>query len=107
MVATYAGADGVAVRAFVEAGARGLVVNGFAYSGSPHRGQLPELQEAVRREVAVVLVNRGGDGRIPVERGDGFVRGDNLTAQKARVLLSLALLRTRDPAELQRIFGEY
>lgn len=107
IVATYAGADGVAVEAFVAAGARGLVVNGFSYSGKPHRLQLPALREARERGVAVVLVNRGGDGRMPVERGDGFVRGDNLTAQKARVLLSLALTRTTNPAELQRIFDEY
>ncbi|MCC7367716.1 MAG: asparaginase [Chloroflexi bacterium] len=107
IVATYAGADGVAVRAFVEAGARGIVVNGFSYSGKPHRNQLEALREAVARGVPVVLVNRGGDGRVPVETGERFVRGDSLTAQKARVLLSLALLKTSDPSELQRIFDEH
>lgn len=56
----------------------------------------------------MVLVNRGGDGRIPVpEESDGFVRGDNLTAQKARVLLSLALPTGTDVHNLQRIFSEY
>jgi L-asparaginase type II len=107
VVATYAGADGVAVQAFLEAGARGLVVNGFSFSGKPHFNQLPALHEAVRRGVPVVLVNRGGNGRVPVETEDGFVRGDNLSAQKARVLLSLAVLKTTEQAELQRIFSEY
>jgi L-asparaginase len=107
VVATYAGADGVAVDAFVEAGARGLVVNGFSYSGKPHRNQVPALRRARERGIPVVLVNRGGDGRMPVEPGDDFVRGDNLTAQKARILLSLALTRTAETAELQRIFDEY
>ncbi len=107
IVATYAGADGVAVRAFVDAGARGLVVNGFAYSGKPTQDQRSELREAVQRGVPVVLVSRGGDGRVPVESGDGFVRGDNLTAQKARILLSLALTKTDHSAELQRVFNEY
>ena len=107
VVATYAGADGVAVDAFVEAGARGLVVNGFSYSGKPHRKQLPALRRARERGIPVVLVNRGGDGRMPVEQGDDFVRGDSLTAQKARILLSLALTRTAATAELQRIFDEY
>lgn len=107
VVATYAGADGVAVTAFLDAGARGIVVNGFSYSGKPHRNQLPALREAVRRGVPVVLANRGGDGRVPVERGDGFVRGDTLTAQKARVLLALAVQRTTDQAELQRLFDTY
>ena len=107
VVPTYAGADGVAARAFVAAGARGLVVNGFAYRGKPHRNQLSALQEAVAQGVAVVLTSRGGNGRVPVERGDGFVRGDNLSATKARILLMLALTRTSDVAELQRIFDEY
>lgn len=107
IVATYAGADGAAVNAFVAAGARGLVVNGFAYRGKPHRNQLPALEQAVERGVAVVLTSRGGNGRVPVESGDGFVRGDNLSATKARILLMLALTSTTDTAALQRIFSEY
>jgi L-asparaginase len=107
VVATYAGADGTAVDAFVAAGARGLVVNGFAFSGKPHREQLPALTRAVEAGVAVVLTNRGGDGRVPVEASHGFVRGDNLTAQKARVLLSLALTSLRSQTDLQRVFDEY
>ncbi len=108
IVATYAGADGVAVEAFREAGARGLVVNGFSYSGKPHKDQRPALDAAIEQGVPVVLVNRGGDGRMPIPAEiDGYVRGDNLSAQKARVLLSLALTKTTDPSVLQRFFSEY
>lgn len=107
ITATYAGADGTAVDAFVEAGARGIVVNGFSFSGKPHHLQLPALRRAVERGVSVVLANRGGDGRIPVETNEGFVRGDSLSAQKARVLLTLALVETREQNDLQRIFDEY
>jgi len=32
---------------------------------------------------------------------------DNLNAQKARILLRLALTKTTDPKEIQRIFNEY
>ena len=35
------------------------------------------------------------------------VVSQHLTPQKARILLMLALTRTRDPNELQRIFAEY
>jgi len=35
------------------------------------------------------------------------VVADNLTPQKARVLAMLALTRTEDPAEIQRVFDEY
>lgn len=107
IVSTYAGADGAAVDAFLAAGAAGIVVNGFSFRGKPHHLQVPSLVTAVERGVPVVLASRGGDGRIPVESTHGFVRGDNLTAQKARVLLSLALGATREQAGLQRIFDEY
>ena len=43
---------------------------------------------------------RAGEGRT-------LIWGDNLTPQKARILLMLALTTTRDPAELQRIFEKY
>jgi L-asparaginase len=36
-----------------------------------------------------------------------MVAGDTLNPQKARVLLMLALTRTRDLDEIRRIFAEY
>jgi L-asparaginase/Glu-tRNA(Gln) amidotransferase subunit D len=35
------------------------------------------------------------------------VAADNLVPWKARVLLSLALVHTKDTAEIQRMFDEY
>jgi len=108
IVATYAGADGAAVDALVAAGASGIVVHGFSFSGKPHHLQKPSLIAAVEQGVAVVLTNRGGGGRIPVDAADGFVRGDNLTSQKARVLLTLALARgITGQADLQAIFDAH
>ena len=37
----------------------------------------------------------------------GMVPADNLTPPKARVLLMVALTRTRDVAEIKRIFAQY
>ena len=37
----------------------------------------------------------------------GFVASRGLNPQKARILLQLALLKTSDPAEIQRMFDEY
>lgn len=107
IVAAYAGADGTAIEAFVAAGAQGIVVNGFSYDGKPHRMQLPALEAATGAGVAVVLTNRGGHGRIPVPDRDAYVRGDTMTAQKARVLLSLALSQAEEVSALQRIFNQY
>jgi L-asparaginase len=37
----------------------------------------------------------------------GLIPADTLSPQKARILLMLALTRTRDPNEIKRIFTEY
>jgi len=73
-------------------------------------GETDALLEARRRGVLVVLSSRAGSGRVllrTVLRERGFVVADNLTPQKARVLAMLALTRTDDVAEVQRMFDEY
>ena len=107
VVAAYVGADDAAARACVEAGARGLVVNGYAFSGRPAADQDVGLARIAESGIPIVLVNRGGGGRIPSDYGDAYLRGDTLVAHKARILLMLGLTRTGDPAELQRMFDEY
>jgi L-asparaginase type II len=120
IVYAYPGADGVAIRALVEeGGAQGIVVAGMTYSGVPAVEQKAELQRAIARGIPVVLTSRGGENRPPIPQANAkppyvptpdefaYVRGDNLSPQKARVLLAVALTRTNDRAELQRIFNEY
>jgi L-asparaginase len=51
-----------------------------------------------------------GEGRVLRDSAwheQNMVAADNLSAQKAAVLLSLALTRTNDPDEIQRMFDEY
>ena len=105
----HADADGVAVRAFMAAGARGIVSAGFA-PGMAAPGQTEALTEAAASGVIVVQATRVGSGRVAQAsrlRRTGFLTADNLTPQKARILLALALSVTRDPAEIARIFAEY
>jgi L-asparaginase len=110
VIYTYAGADGALMEAAIaQAKAEGLVIAGFPTgSGTPAMDVV--TQRLVARGIPVVMTNRGGMGRVidtrPVE-GRPLIWGDNLTPQKARVLLMLALTKTRDPAELQRIFATY
>ncbi len=106
VVAAYVGADDAAARACVAAGARGLVVHGYTYSGRPSAEQLEPFTE-IGATLPVVLASRGGRGRIPVLDEGPFVHGDSLVAQKARILLMLGLTRTDDRRELQRMFSEY
>ena len=109
VVHAYAGADGTAVRACVDAGARGIVAAGFA-PGLVPPAQLDALNEAARAGVAVAHCSRVGSGRVPELGASHAIDGlttDNLTPQKARILLMLGLTRTRDRAELQRMFDTY
>jgi L-asparaginase len=105
----YTGADGTAVRAFVAAGARGIVSAGFA-PGFPGTADGAALAEAIAAGVVVVQSTRAGSGRT--FRGERFQKSgiliaDNLNPQKARILLALALTRTGDPAGIERIFATY
>ena len=105
----YAGSDGSAMRAFIAAGAKGLVSAGFA-PGMPPAADLAAMEEAVKQGIVVVQSSRAGSGRI--FRGQklakaGVIAADNLNPQKAQLLLALALTRTDDPIEIARIFATY
>ncbi|MBI1397508.1 MAG: asparaginase [Betaproteobacteria bacterium] len=102
----YAGVDGTAVRAFVAAGARGIVSAGFA-PGMVSPAELDALREAVAAGLVVVQSSRGGSGRVPTTERiaeAGMIGADNLNPQKARIFLSLALNRTRDVAAIRELF---
>lgn len=105
----YAGADGTAVRAFVEAGAKGIVCAAFA-PGNSTPDAFEALANAVSEGVAVVFSSRAGSGRVIALHGPaqaGIIGADNLNPQKARILLACALTKTNDPKEIERIFASY
>lgn len=109
IVTSYAGADGAAIHAFVAAGAKAIVSASLA-PGVPTPAESDAFVEARRRGVLVVLSSRAGSGRVLPRtslRAQGFVVADNLNPQKARVLAMLALTRTGDVADVQRMFDEY
>ena len=106
---SHAGADGTAVRAFVAAGARGIVSAGFA-PGFSAPGEAAALKQAVEQGVVAVQSTRAGSGRTFQSarlREAGILIADNLNPQKARILLSLALTKTREPDEIARMFRTY
>ncbi len=104
IVYTYAGAGPELIEAAVAAGARGIVVAGFP-TGSPSPGMVAALEAAEADGIAVVMSHRGGRGRIQTNRP--FTSADNLTPQKARILLMLALANGVRPEGLEEIFGSY
>jgi len=107
VIAAYVGGDDTAAQACVTAGAQGLVISGYAYNGRPSADQLAGIEKIAASGISVVLSNRGGQGRIPVDWNDPFIQGDSLVPHKARILLMLGLTKTKDPRELQRMFNEY
>ncbi len=101
----YAGVDGTAVRAFMAAGAKGIVSAGFA-PGMVSPEELEALKEAVAAGLVVVQSSRAGSGRVPtMDRlaENGMIGADNLNPQKARIFLSLALNRTRDVGAIREM----
>jgi L-asparaginase len=109
IVLSYVGADGTAVRAFAAAGAKGIISAGFA-PGAPTEGEREALADAVKQGVTVVQSTRVGSGRLfrgRRMREAGFLIADNLAPQKARILLALALTRTSDPGQVERMFLTY
>ena len=95
--------------ALVGLGARGIVIASVG-AGSP--GSLgKELADILEKRSAVVVQSsRVGEGRIVRDNNwyePGMVVADNLSPQKAAILLSLALTRTSDANDIQRMFDEY
>ena len=107
IVAAVPDAPGRLIDASEAAGAKGIVVDGAAGLSS---GQLEALRRARNQGVVVVATSATRGGRVPETtalRESGIIPGDNLTPGKARTLLRLALTRTSNPAEIQRVFREY
>lgn len=104
IVYTYADAGPELIQAAVAAGAKGIVVAGFP-TGSPNPAMEAALKTAEGRGVVVIMSHRGGRGRV--QTGRIFTSADNLTPQKARILLMLALANGAKADELEDIFLSY
>jgi L-asparaginase len=119
VVMVYQGASGDLIRAAVDQGAKGIVM-ATAGAGATSGTQADGISYATGKGVFVVITTRTGSGRIaarirpPGPRGTASpqryeyqIAGEDLAPLKARILLMLALTRTQDPSDIQRIFTEY
>lgn len=95
--------------AAVRSGTKGII-----HAGVGDGGVYPEtyqaLKEAREKGVLVVRSTRVGSGFIAPDSDDekdGILSSNTLNPQKARILLMLALTRTTDLKEIQRMFNEY
>src|SRR5499433_1983623 len=99
------------IDASVANGAKGIVIAGVG-NGNMNKASLEAAARAAKKGKVVVRSSRVATGQVGrnVEVNDdelGFVASDELNPQKARILLSLALLKQRTPAEIQKLFSTY
>ena len=99
------------IDASVANGAKGIVIAGVG-NGNMNKASLEAAAKAAKKGIVVVRSSRVATGQVGrnVEVNDdelGFVASDELNPQKARILLSLALLKQRTPAEIQKLFSTY
>lgn len=110
VVVSYVGADGNMIEAAAAIGAKGIVSAGTG-AGRPTPAE-DEAFDRVYKEKGVImcLCSRVASGRVVRSPGlakRGFVAGDNLQPWKARLLLALALTKTNNADEIQRMFDTY
>lgn len=110
---SYVQPSTVLAQALVAGGVRGIVLAGTGaglLSTGEREALKPFLSLPAASKPILVRSNRTGNGRVialPDYDSLGMIPADNLNPQKARILLMLALARTRDPIEIRRMFSEY
>jgi L-asparaginase len=100
IVPMYGGADGYLIKAALDHGAKGLVVEGLGW-GNVNKPMYAAIKDAIAKGVPVVITSRVPNGRVLPNYGwegggktlvdAGAVMGDDLSPQKARILLMLLL----------------
>jgi L-asparaginase len=107
----YEDMPGDVVDSAVKAGAQGIVVAGVGNGNMP-KAVMDALGRAAGNGVVVVRGSRVPFGFVArnVEVDDDklrFVAAEELNPAKARVLLRLALMKTKDPQRIQAMFNTY
>jgi L-asparaginase len=117
IVYSYVETNVAILQALITSGTKGIVFAGLG-AGSLSRSDRTALKSLLSSGPGAgpVLVrsSRVGSGRVITDTANreeydalGMVPADTLNPQKARVLLMLALSKTRDIGEIKRIFSEY
>jgi L-asparaginase len=99
------------IDASVSHGAKGIVIAGVG-NGNMNKASLEAAARAVQKGAVVVRSSRVATGTVGrnVEINDdelGFIASDELNPQKARILLSLALLKPHTAQQIQEMFYTY
>ena len=107
----YEGVSSTAIDAFSKSGVK-AIIHGGTGNGSVANRIVPNLQKARTDGAIIIRSSRVPDGFVirnaeqPDDKYDWVVAHD-LRPQKARILAMVALTKTNNTKELQRIFWEY
>ena len=108
ILSDFTGIDQSVVERFGGQAMHGLVIRTFA-GGRMSAGMLAGLEELSESGIPTVVTSRVPKGRIvsPPEYSFPAIVANGQQDNKARILLMLALTRTSDLVEIQRIFDTY
>lgn len=111
VVYSHVGVDSSVFEGSLLAGAKGIVYAGTG-NGSIPKALQPSAMKASKEGIPVVRASRVNGGVVERngEHNDdetGWIVADSLNPQKARILLMLALTKTRDPKAIQGMFSRY
>lgn len=96
----------VVAEALFRDGVKGLVIAGSG-AGSIHKALKDTLIALIKKGLVVVISSRVNSGAVVLNAqdiADGFISSGYLNPPKARILLSLALTKTKDITEIATFF---
>mgnify|MGYP000215815195 FL=1 len=111
IVYSYSNVEPEALDALITNSYQGIVHAGVG-NGNIHKNLFDKLVNASKQGILVVRSSRvpTGPTTLDAEVDDtkyGFVASQELNPQKARILLMLALIKTKDPQVIQNYFNAY
>ena len=107
----YANHNSTIIEQLINSGTKGIIYAGVG-DGNIYKDTLTKLINASKNNTILVRGSRVGSGFVVpnAEINDDeykFVTADNLSPQKARILLMLSLTKTNDYKKIQDIFWNY
>lgn len=111
IVYMYADAPADLLNELIDKKVDGIVIAGVG-NGNFNKAYMDAVKRAVKAGIIVCRASRTPSGRVVLEdeiNDDelGTIVSDDLTPQKARVMLMLGLMKTRDRKQLQQYFFKY
>lgn len=104
---SYAGADGAAIKAYLDAGTAGIISAGFA-PGMATPAEIQALRQATLQGVTVIMAHRAMAGPTTDSAAhdrNGFIPAGPFSPLKARILLGLSLANGDQPETIRQTFG--